>query len=77
MELTRKCLNLKDKYDIVNKIKSGSSQVKIVSDYEIAKSNVSSIVKNSKLIIEQFLNFKKIKFLIVKDTEHNFDANAG
>ena len=51
----RKSLSLKDKYEIINKIKSGLKRQQLLVDYEIkSNSHLTQLLKSKEKIIENY-----------------------
>ena len=51
----RKSLSLKDKYEIINKIKSGLKPQQLLVDYEIkSDSHLTQLLKSKEKIIENY-----------------------
>ncbi len=51
----RKSLSLKDKYEIINKIKSGLKRQQLLVDYEIkSNSHLTQLLKSKEKMIENY-----------------------
>ena len=54
--MKRKAISLKDKYEIIKKIESGTPKTQIATEFGIPRTSVQSIAKNQKEIKEKFEN---------------------